>query len=77
VRRSLARVDCGALIEELEGDYPSPTLLIDRIDAVTGEPAALHPACRLDLPIEDQVVAALCATQLRHSRTSTPPPDVG
>lgn len=77
VRRSLARVDCDAQIEELEGDYPSPTLLIDGIDVVTGGPAAPHPACRLDVPTEDRVVAALRAAQLRHAQTWTSTTDVG
>ena len=66
VLRSLARAGCGAWIEELQGDYPSPTLLIDGIDIVTGRPVDPHPACRLDVPTEDQVVAALRAAQLRH-----------
>ena len=66
VLRSLARAGCGARIEELQGDYPSPTLLIDGIDVVSGGPVDPHPACRLDVPTEDQVVAALRAAQLRH-----------
>lgn len=71
VRRGLARAECGARIEELEGDYPSPTLLIDGIDVVTGRPADTHTACRLDVPTEDQVVAALRAALLRRSPTTT------
>lgn len=77
VRRSLARAGCAARIEELEADYPSPTLLIDDIDVVTGRPPDLHPACRLDVPTEDQVVAALRAAQARHAATTTSATDVG
>lgn len=76
-RRGLASVECGARIEEMEGDYPSPTLLIDGIDVVTGRPVARHAACRLDVPTEEQVVAALRAAHLRHVRTSDGTPDVG
>ena len=68
--RGIARVGCGTPIEELEGDYPSPTLLIDGIDVVTGLPVAPHAACRLDIPSEEQVVAALRAAQLQ---TGGPP----
>ena len=67
VQRGLAHVGCGAWIEELEGDYPSPTLLIDGIDIVTGRPADPHPACRLDVPTTEQVVAALRAALVRYS----------
>jgi hypothetical protein len=77
VRRSLARTASAAQIEELKGDYPSPTLLIDGIDIVTGRPPDLHPACRLDVPTEDQVVAALRAAQVRHSAITTTATDVG
>jgi hypothetical protein len=59
--------DCLALanrpvqVSELEGDYPSPTLLIDGIDVVTGEPPRREPCCRFDLPTRDQILAALHA----------------
>lgn len=59
LRQALARAGGEVRIEELEGDYPSPTLLVDGIDVVTGQPVARYRACRLDLPTEDQVVAAL------------------
>jgi len=58
LRRSLARKRTRITFEELEGPYPSPTLLIDGID-VTGHEPARGPSCRLDLPTEDEVVAAL------------------
>jgi hypothetical protein len=68
-QRGIARVGCGAGIDELEGDYPSPTLLIDGVDVLTGRPIALHAACRLDIPSEEQVVAALRAAQRRTRKT--------
>jgi hypothetical protein len=45
-------------VEDLEGPYPSPTLLIDGTD-VTGKSSRDGPACRLDLPTEEQILAAL------------------
>jgi hypothetical protein len=62
LRRSLSKTNVGARIEEVEGPYPSPTLLVDGID-VTGRTPAPGPSCRLDLPTEDQVLAALTASR--------------
>lgn len=45
-------------VEELEGPYPSPTLLIDGID-VTGRTATPEASCRLDLPTPQQILDAL------------------
>jgi hypothetical protein len=58
VQRALKRCGVRAEIEDLVGDYPSPTLLINGQD-VTGAQWGDCSACRLDLPTEDQVVAAL------------------
>jgi hypothetical protein len=58
VRRALERCKVRAEIEDLVGDYPSPTLLINGLD-VTGSQWADCSVCRLDLPTEDQVIAAL------------------
>jgi hypothetical protein len=57
---SLARSGVVTMIEELEGLYASPTVLIDGID-VTGRPVAPEglASCRLDLPTEEQVSTAL------------------
>jgi hypothetical protein len=47
-------------VRELVGDYPSPTILVDGIDVMTGQ-AGGRPisACRLDVPTESRVLAAL------------------
>jgi hypothetical protein len=45
-------------VEELEGDYSSPTVLVNGVD-VTGRPIGLEPLCRLDLPTEKQLREAL------------------
>lgn len=47
-----------ATIEEVEGPYPSPTLLVNGAD-VTGRPTGFEPSCRLDRPTEREIVAAL------------------
>jgi hypothetical protein len=60
VRGALARCDLDAEIEEIEGPYASPTLLIDGVD-VTGRPVSTGLACRLDLPTEEQICRALSA----------------
>lgn len=64
LRRSLSKTDVGARIEQVEGPYPSPTLLIGGID-VTGRTPAAGPSCRLDLPTEDQVLAALTLASIQ------------
>jgi hypothetical protein len=56
--RSLARAKVQADLSELEGDYPSPTLLIEGAD-VTGRNPEMTASCRIDLPTEEQIVAAL------------------
>jgi hypothetical protein len=58
LRTSLAKTTVWVTIEEIEGPYPSPTLLIEGQD-VTGRTAVAGPSCRLDLPTEEQVLAAL------------------
>jgi hypothetical protein len=58
LRTSLAKTTLRVTIDEIEGPYPSPTLLIDGHD-VTGRIASPEPSCRLDLPTEEQIVAAL------------------
>jgi hypothetical protein len=58
VRRALAGANVPAVIEELTGEYASPTVLVDGVD-VTGGSAASGSACRFDLPTEQQIVAAV------------------
>ena len=49
-----------AVIDEAIGDHPSPTLIIDGVDVVTRRPpTGGAPCCRLDLPTESQIAAAL------------------
>lgn len=60
----LAKTGARITFEDIEGPYPSPTLLIDGID-VTGRRRDPGPSCRLDLPTEDDIVAALRASPLK------------
>lgn len=50
-----------ATIEEIEGAFASPTLLIDGV-GVKGGPFHDVPSCRLDLPTEEDVLVALGAS---------------
>lgn len=71
LRRSLSKMNVGARIEEVQGPYPSPTLLIDGTD-VTGRTPPPGPSCRLDVPTEDQVLAALTASIREPTPVTTP-----
>jgi hypothetical protein len=44
--------------EEKEGDFPSPSIVVDGVD-VMGAPADATASCRLDLPTRERVVRAL------------------
>ena len=55
----LQRVGFSVWVEDLEGDYPSPTLLIDGIDLATGTAPPREMCCRFDLPTCAQITSAL------------------
>jgi hypothetical protein len=56
----LRRLGVDVQIHERVGAFPSPTILVDGVDVMTGASGvpAMH-ACRLDLPTESRVLAAL------------------
>ena len=58
VRRCLLGLGLDAPVAERVGDYPSPSVVVNGRD-VMGEPASAAPACRLDVPTEAGVMAAL------------------
>jgi hypothetical protein len=58
VQECLERDGMDALIDEVEGQYRSPTLLVGDQD-VTEQPPGIDPACRLDLPSRDQISRAI------------------
>jgi hypothetical protein len=55
----LRRIGFPVRVEELEGAYPSPTLLIEGIDVATGAPPRREICCRFDLPTCVQITSAL------------------
>jgi hypothetical protein len=59
LRDCLGKARIAVEVEDREGAYPSPTLLIDGLDVATGGPAASGTCCRLDLPTSDQILTAL------------------
>ena len=54
----LAELRLGLSIQEREGDYPSPTILVNGVDVI-GRTNLQGAMCRLDLPTRDRIVAAL------------------
>jgi len=52
----IGRVD--VQIDDREGDFPSPSIIIDGRD-VMGAPTIFAPCCRLDPPTRERVLAAL------------------
>jgi hypothetical protein len=56
----LRRLGLDLQVRERVGDYPSPTILVNGVDVMTGQRGAPPgQACRLDLPTAARVVAAL------------------
>ncbi|MGB9112956.1 MAG: hypothetical protein WCF24_09555 [Acidimicrobiales bacterium] len=71
LERALERTGTTAVIDEIEGAHSSPTLLINGTE-VDGYPAGTDPACRIDLPTQEQIAAvilAACAVSTDSSRT--------
>ena len=59
LRESLAGARVAVRVQEVEGDFPSPTLLVGGVDVVTGTAPAAEPCCRLDLPTGAAILAAV------------------
>jgi hypothetical protein len=56
----LDRLSLSIPVRERVGEYPSPTILVDGIDVMTGARGAPRlQACRLDVPTTARVLAAL------------------
>jgi hypothetical protein len=58
LRRCIERLGLVATIEDHEGDFASPTILVDGRD-VMGVTTAPVRSCRVDLPTEERILAAL------------------
>ena len=72
VESALAEVAPDCKLSLVEGDYPSPTLLVDGMDVTTGAPVSGEPRCRLDLPTSRQIRHALSALAGGHRRSADP-----
>lgn len=59
LRHALTQSGIDAAVQECFGAYPSPTVLVDGCDVVTGEPPTPQACCRLDLPTAQEIAAAL------------------
>jgi hypothetical protein len=55
----MAEIGTNERVDDLLGDNPSPTLLIDGIDVASGMPLRDGASCRLDLPTRTQILDAL------------------
>jgi hypothetical protein len=58
LRSCLTELQLETTVVDREGDYPSPTILVNGID-VMGRTDIQGAMCRLDLPTRDRVLAAL------------------
>ncbi|MGH7643907.1 MAG: hypothetical protein ACRENX_13030 [Candidatus Dormibacteria bacterium] len=63
VRRVLTRQGIESRIEEIEAAVPSPTVRVNGIE-VTSPTTGQGASCRLNLPTEEQIIAALGASSL-------------
>lgn len=64
VDAALERVGATAVVEEIEGPYRSPTVLIAGVE-VEGYPLGSDPACRIDVPTSVEITAAILAARRR------------
>jgi hypothetical protein len=61
LKECLTELKLDVAVEYKEGEYPSPTILVDGVD-VMGSPASMVAACRLDVPTKARLLVALQAT---------------
>lgn len=67
----LRRLDLDLPVREQVGDYPSPTILVDGVDVMTGRRGTPSgQACRLDLPTAEHLVVALRSRATSSTRDS-------
>lgn len=64
VQEALDTVGSSAAIEEVEGNHPSPTLLING-DPLDGFPLQGEAACRIDVPSREQIRSSILAASGR------------
>ena len=66
VEVALKNLGAAAAIEEIEGEYPSPTLLIEGVE-IAGYPLGSDPACRINLPTIEEIATAVSAALVRRT----------
>ena len=59
IRTCRERLAFEIAFEEYEGDYPSPTIRVDGVDVMGEAEEISGRACRLELPTEARLMAAL------------------
>lgn len=65
LREAVHRTGVQVSVEYCEGSYPSPTLLVNDTDVVTGHGPGPDTCCRLDTPRWDQIAVALLQAATR------------
>lgn len=60
VEAVLQAVESTAYVEQVEGRWASPTLMVDGV-ALEGFPPGSEAACRINLPTHEQIASALFA----------------
>jgi hypothetical protein len=58
LRECMAELKLEVTVDEKEGAFPSPTILVNGVD-VMGAPASQVAACRLDVPTRHRLLLAL------------------
>ncbi len=58
LRECMAELKLDVTVDEKEGAFPSPTILVNGVD-VMGAPASQVAACRLDVPTRHRLLLAL------------------
>jgi len=71
VEAALDHLSATAVIEEIEGAFLSPTVLIDGAE-IDGYPLRSDPACRTVLPAAAEIEGAILAARARREHYSTP-----
>ena len=71
VDAALDHLGATAVVEEIEGAFPSPTVLIDGAE-IDGYPLGSDLACRIDLPASQQIEGAILAARARREHSARP-----
>ena len=67
LRGCVAELGLAVEVRESQGQYPSPSILVDGVD-VMGDPGYRAASCRVDVPTHAAVESALRAAEARERR---------